>query len=59
MIELGSGGQKVENHFVGADQMVEIGRAAQRSRKTVTMSDNARAVVIPSADFDLKTTPFP
>jgi DNA-damage-inducible protein D len=54
MIELGSGGQKVENHFVGADQMVEIGSGAPRSRTTGLMSRYACYLVIQNADFVLR-----
>ncbi len=31
-------GQRIEDHFVGSDQMVEIGSGAQRPLKTVMMS---------------------
>jgi len=31
-------GQQVADHFVGSDQMVEIGSGAQRPLKTVMMS---------------------
>jgi DNA-damage-inducible protein D len=59
MIELGDSGQRIEDHFVEVTDMVAIGSGAQRSRKTVTMSHYARAVVIPSADFALQATLSP
>ncbi|MEO7099933.1 MAG: hypothetical protein ABI162_11265, partial [Luteolibacter sp.] len=43
-------GQKVEDHFVGADQMIEIGKGGQRSVKTVMMSRYACYLVIQNAD---------
>ena len=42
--------QVVEDHFVGADQMVEIGSGAKRSLKTVMMSRYACYLVIQNAD---------
>jgi DNA-damage-inducible protein D len=42
--------QPVEDHFVGADQMVEIGSGAQRPLKTVMMSRYACYLVIQNAD---------
>ncbi len=43
-------GQQIEDHFVGADQMVEIGSGAQRSVQTVMMSRYACYLVIQNAD---------
>ncbi len=43
-------GQRVEDHFVGIDQMVEIGSGAQRSIPTVMMSRYACYLVIQNAD---------
>ncbi len=43
-------GQRVEDHFVGTDQMVEIGSGALRSLKTVMMSRYACYLVIQNAD---------
>lgn len=43
-------GQRVEDHFVGSDQMVEIGSGAQRSLKTELMSRYACYLVIQNAD---------
>ena len=43
-------GQEVEDHFVGSDQMVEIGSGAQRALKTVLMSRYACYLVIQNAD---------
>ena len=43
-------GQRVEDHFVGSDQMVEIGSGAQRPLKTVMMSRYACYLVIQNAD---------
>jgi DNA-damage-inducible protein D len=43
-------GQPVEDHFVGSDQMVEIGSGAQRPLKTVMMSRYACYLVIQNAD---------
>ena len=31
-------GQRVEDHFVGTDQMIDIGKGGQRAVKTVMMS---------------------
>jgi DNA-damage-inducible protein D len=42
--------QRVEDHFVGSDQMVEIGSGAQRKLKTVMMSRYACYLVIQNAD---------
>ena len=42
--------QRVEDHFVGSDQMVEIGSGAQRALKTVLMSRYACYLVIQNAD---------
>ena len=39
-------GQQVEDHFVGSDQMVEIGSGAQRKLETVMMSRYACYLVI-------------
>mgnify|MGYP002281813128 CR=1 FL=1 len=43
-------GQGVEDHFVGSDQMVEIGSGAQRPLKTVMMSRYGCYLVIQNAD---------
>jgi DNA-damage-inducible protein D len=43
-------GQRVEDHFVGSDQMVEVGSGAQRSVQTVMMSRYACYLVIQNAD---------
>ena len=43
-------GQRLEDHFVGSDQMVEIGSGAQRPLKTVMMSRYACYLVIQNAD---------
>ena len=43
-------GQRVEDHFVGSDQMVEIGSGAERKLKTVMMSRYACYLVIQNAD---------
>ena len=43
-------GQRVEDHFVGTDEMVEIGSGAQRPVKTVMMSRYACYLVIQNAD---------
>ena len=43
-------GQRVEDHFVGTDQMVEIGSGAQRPLKTVMMSRYACYLAIQNAD---------
>jgi len=43
-------GQQIEDHFVGADQMVEIGSGAKRSLITVMMSRYACYLVIQNAD---------
>jgi DNA-damage-inducible protein D len=50
MIGISNSGQRVEDHYVGSDQMVEIGCGAHRSRQTVLMSRYARALVIQNAD---------
>jgi DNA-damage-inducible protein D len=42
--------QRVDDHFVGSDQMVEIGSGAQRKLKTVMMSRYACYLVIQNAD---------
>jgi len=42
--------QPVEDHFVGADQMIEIGKGGQRAVKTVMMSRYACYLVIQNAD---------
>ena len=42
--------QRVEDHFVGSDQMVEIGSGALRKLKTVMMSRYACYLVIQNAD---------
>lgn len=43
-------GQQIEDHFVGADEMVGIGSGAQRAVKTVMMSRYACYLVIQNAD---------
>jgi DNA-damage-inducible protein D len=43
-------GQRVEDHFVGIDEMVEIGSGAQRAIPTVMMSRYACYLVIQNAD---------
>lgn len=43
-------GQRVEDHFVGIDEMVEIGKGGQRSVQTVMMSRYACYLVIQNAD---------
>jgi len=43
-------GQRVEDHFVGIDEMVAIGSGAQRSIPTVMMSRYACYLVIQNAD---------
>jgi DNA-damage-inducible protein D len=43
-------GQRVEDHFVGIDEMVEIGSNAQRPVQTVMMSRYACYLVIQNAD---------
>jgi DNA-damage-inducible protein D len=43
-------GQRVEDHFVGIDEMVVIGSGAQRSVQTVMMSRYACYLVIQNAD---------
>jgi DNA-damage-inducible protein D len=43
-------GQRVEDHFVGSDQMIEIGKGGQRAEKTVMMSRYACYLVIQNAD---------
>lgn len=43
-------GQQVEDHFVGSDQMIEIGKGGQRAVKTVMMSRYACYLVIQNAD---------
>lgn len=43
-------GQQVDDHFVGSDQMVEIGSGAQRKLETVMMSRYACYLVIQNAD---------
>jgi DNA-damage-inducible protein D len=43
-------GQRVEDHFVGIDEMVEIGSGAQRPVQTVMMSRYACYLVIQNAD---------
>ena len=43
-------GQRVEDHFVGIDEMIEIGKGGQRPVKTVMMSRYACYLVIQNAD---------
>lgn len=42
--------QRVEDHFVGIDEMIEIGKGGQRPVKTVMMSRYACYLVIQNAD---------
>ena len=43
-------GQRVEDHFVGIDEMIEIGKGGQRPVQTVMMSRYACYLVIQNAD---------
>jgi DNA-damage-inducible protein D len=43
-------GQRIEDHFVGADEMVEIGSGAMRALKTVFLSRYACYLAIQNAD---------
>ena len=43
-------GQRLEDHFVGIDEMIEIGKGGQRRVKTVMMSRYACYLVIQNAD---------
>ena len=43
-------GQRVEDHFVGVTEMIEIGKGGQRAVKTVMMSRYACYLVIQNAD---------
>lgn len=43
-------GQREEDHFVGSDQLIEIGKGGQRSVQTVLMSRYACYLVIQNAD---------
>jgi DNA-damage-inducible protein D len=43
-------GQRVEDHFVGTDDMIEVGKGAQRRVQTVMMSRYACYLVIQNAD---------
>ena len=43
-------GQRVEDHFVGIDEMITIGKGGQRSVQTVMMSRYACYLVIQNAD---------
>ena len=43
-------GQRVEDHFVGIDEMIEIGKGGRRPVKTVMMSRYACYLVIQNAD---------
>ena len=45
-----NGGQRVDDHFVGIDDMVGIGKRGQRPVKTVMMSRYACYLVIQNAD---------
>jgi DNA-damage-inducible protein D len=43
-------GQRVEDHFVGIDEMIEVGMGAKRPLKTVMMSRNSgHDFLIPSS----------
>jgi len=52
-------GQQVEDHFVGSDQMVEIGSGAQRKLETVMMSRYACYLVIQNRLPTSSTPPKP
>ena len=43
-------GQRVEDHFVGIDEMIEIGKGGQRAVRTTMMSRYACYLVIQNAD---------
>jgi len=43
-------GQRVDDHFVGTDEMILVGKGAQRPVKTVMMSRYACYLVIQNAD---------
>ncbi len=43
-------GQRVDDHFVGTDQMIEIGKGGQRRVQTIMMSRYACYLVIQNAD---------
>jgi DNA-damage-inducible protein D len=43
-------GQRIEDHFVGIDEMIEIGKGGQRPVQTVMMSRYACYLVIQNAD---------
>ena len=43
-------GQRVDDHFVGIDDMIEVGKGAMRPAKTVLMSRYACYLVIQNAD---------
>lgn len=43
-------GQRIEDHFVGIDEMIEIGKGGQRRVQTVMMSRYACYLVIQNAD---------
>ena len=43
-------GQRVEDHFVGSDEMIEIGKGGQRPVQTMMMSRYACYLVIQNAD---------
>ena len=43
-------GQRVEDHFVGSDQMIKIGKGGQRAVQTAMMSRYACYLVIQNAD---------
>jgi hypothetical protein len=50
MVGIGKGGQRVVDHLVEVTDMVEIGSATQRSRKTVLMSRHLYELVIQSPE---------
>ena len=35
MVEIGNGDQRLEDHFVGSDQMIEIGKGGRRVEPAV------------------------
>jgi len=38
MVEVGKGGQRLEDHFVEVTDMIEIGKGGQRAVRAVMMS---------------------
>jgi DNA-damage-inducible protein D len=43
-------GHRIEDHFVGADEMIEIGKGGQRAIPTVYLSRYACYLIIQNAD---------